>query len=185
MEVGIVVFAGWANWCAPQVWLSFQLPFFQAFFSFRGIDWFCGQHLPHESDSIISAGLTEVRVLALSLFHGLCWTCPFGCVLWSCYCLAPSWVEWKVGLCKGQILLADPCLAKVPRGARTDFADLCLFDCFAASSAVALSTFFVPRAFCDLRRTLHISLPLRTALTGFLVVLCQGEMPIGLGGDLQ
>ena len=61
-----------------------------------------------------AAGLAEVRVLSLSLFHGLCWTCPFGCVLWSCYCLAPSWVEWKVGLCKGQILLADPCLTKVP-----------------------------------------------------------------------
>ena len=90
-----------------------------------------------------------------------------------------------MGLCKGQILLADLCLAKVPRGARTDFADWYLFDCFAASSAVASSTFFVPHAFCDLRRTLHISLPLRTALTGFLVVLCQGEMPIGLGGDLR
>jgi len=113
-EVGIVVSAGWASWCAPPVWLSFQLPFFQAFFSFRGIDWSCGQHLPHESDSIIFASLAEVRVLGLSLFHGLCWACPFGCVLWSCYCLAPSWVEWKVGLCKGQILLADPCLTKVP-----------------------------------------------------------------------
>ena len=63
---------------------------------------------------VTAAGLAEVRVLSLSLFHGLCWTCPFGCVLWSCYCLAPSWVEWKVGLCKGQILLADPCLTKVP-----------------------------------------------------------------------
>ena len=184
-EVGIVVSAGWASWCAPPVWLSFQLPFFQAFFYFRGIDWSCGQHLPHESDSIIFAGLAGVRVIGLSLFHGLCWACPFGCVLWSCYCLAPSWVEWKVGLCKDQILLADPCLAKVPRGAHTDFANWCLFDCFVASSAVASSTFFVPRAFCDLHRTLHISLPLRTALTGFLVVLCQGEMPIGLGGDLR
>ena len=90
-----------------------------------------------------------------------------------------------MGLCKGQILLADPCLAKVPRGARTDFAYWCLFDCFAASSAVASSTFFVPHVFCDLCRTLHISLPLRIALIGFLVVLCQGEMPIGSGGDLR
>ena len=80
--------AGWASWCSPPVWLSFQLPFFQAFFSFWGIDWFCGQHLSHEIDSIISAGLAEVRVLGLFLFHGLCWTYPFGCVLWSCYCLA-------------------------------------------------------------------------------------------------
>ena len=90
-----------------------------------------------------------------------------------------------MGLCKGQILLADPCLAKVPPEVCTGFADLCLFGCFAASSAVASSTFFVPHAFCDLHLTLHISLPPRTALTDFLVVLCQGEMPIGLEGDLR
>ena len=90
-----------------------------------------------------------------------------------------------VGSCKGQVLLADPGLVKVQQGVYTSFAGLCLFDCFAASSAVASSTFFVPHALCDRRRTLHISLPLRTALIGFLVVLCQGEMPIGLGGDLR
>ena len=87
--------------------------------------------------------------------------------------------------CKDQILLVGQCLAKVPPEVCTGFVDLCLLGCFAASSAVASSTFFVPHAFCDLRRTLHISLPLRTALSGFLVVLYQGEMPIGLGGDLR
>ena len=90
-----------------------------------------------------------------------------------------------VGLCRDQILLFDPYFAKNQQGVYTSFVDWCLFGCFAASSAVASSTFFVPHAFCDLRRTLHISLPLRTALIGFLVVFYQGEMPIGLGEDLR
>ena len=87
--------------------------------------------------------------------------------------------------CKDQILLVGQCLAKVPPKVCTGFADLCLFGCFAASSVVASSTFFIPHAFCDLRLTLHIYLPPRLVLTGFLVVFCQDGMPIGLGGDLR
>ena len=90
-----------------------------------------------------------------------------------------------VGSCKGQVLLADPGLAKIQQGVYTSFAGLCLFDCFAASSAVASSVFFVPHASCDLCRILHIFLPPHIVLTDFLVALCRGEMPIGLGGGLQ
>ena len=90
-----------------------------------------------------------------------------------------------VGLCKDQILLVDPYLAKVQQGVCTDFADWCLFDCFVASSAVASLTFFVRPFACGLLRTLRISLPPHTILTDFLVALCRGGMPIGLGGDLR
>ena len=112
VEVGIVVFAGWASWCAPPVWLSFQLPFFQVSFSFRGTDLFCDQHLPHESDRIISAGPAKVRVLGLFLFLGPCWTCLFDDVLLGCCCFAPSEFVWVVGLCRDQILLFDPYFAR-------------------------------------------------------------------------
>ena len=74
----IVVFAGWANWCAPQVWLSFQPPFSQVFSSFRDTDWLCGQHLSHENGRIISVDPPEVHGLSPFPFRGLCWTCLFG-----------------------------------------------------------------------------------------------------------
>ena len=90
-----------------------------------------------------------------------------------------------VGLCKDRILLVDPYLAKVQQGVCTDFADWCLFVCFVASSAVASLNFFVRPFACGLLRTLHISLHPHTILTDFLVALCQGGMPIGLGGDLR
>jgi len=61
----------------------------------------------------------------------------------------------------------------------------CLFDCFVASSTVASLTFFVRPFACGLLRTLRISLPPHTILTDFLVALCRGGMPIGLGGDLR
>ena len=142
-EVGIAVFAGQASWCALRAWHSFQLQFFRVSFSFQDTDWFCGQHLPHESDRTVSAGPAKVRGLSLFLFLGPCWTYPFDGVLWSCCCLAPSEVVWVVGLCKDRILLVDPYLAKVQQGVCTDFADWCLFDCFVDSSAVASLTFFV------------------------------------------
>ena len=90
-----------------------------------------------------------------------------------------------VGLCKDRILLVDSYLAKVQQGVCTDFADWCLFDCFVASSAVASLTFFVRPFACDLLRTLYISPRPHIILTDFLVVLCRGGMPIGLGGDLR
>ena len=121
-EVGIAVFAGQASWCALRAWHSFQLQFFRVSFSFQDTDWFCGQHLPHESDRTVSAGPAKVRGLVLFLSLGPCWTCPFDGVLWSCCCLVPSGVVWVVGLCKGRILLVDPCLAKVQQGVYTDFA---------------------------------------------------------------
>ena len=68
----IVVFAGWANWCAPQVLLSFPPPFSQVFSSFRDTNWSCDQRLSHESDRIVFAGLPEVHGLSLSLFCGPC-----------------------------------------------------------------------------------------------------------------
>ena len=133
----------------------------------------------------ISAGPAKVRGLGHFLSLGPYWSCPFDDVLWSCCCLAPSGVVWVVGLCKDRILLVDPYLAKVQQGVCTDFADWCLFDCFVASSAVASLTFFVRPFACGLLRTLRISLPPHTILTDFLVALCRGGMPIGLGGDLR
>ena len=90
-----------------------------------------------------------------------------------------------VGLCKDQILLVDPYLAKVQQGVFTDFANWCLFDCFIASSVVASLSFFVRPFACGLLQTLHISLPPHTVLTDFLVALYRGGMPIGLGGELR
>ena len=90
-----------------------------------------------------------------------------------------------VGLCKDRILLVDPYLAKVQQGVCTDFADWCLFDCFVARSAVASLSFFVRPFTCGLLRTFRISLPPHTILIDFLVALCRGGMPIGLGGDLR
>ena len=184
-EVGIAVFAGQPSWCALRVWHSFQLPFFQVSFSFRDTDLFCDQHLPHESDRIISAGSAKVRGLGLFLFCGPVGPPPFDGVLWNCCCLAPSEVVWVVGLCKDRILLVDPYLAKVQQGVCTDFADWCLFDCFVASSAVASLTFFARPFACGLLRTWRIFPPPHTTLIDFLVALCQGGMPIGLGGDLR
>ena len=91
---------------------------------------------------------------------------------------------WVVGLCKDRTLFADPCLVKVPREVRIDVG-LSWLGCFAASSAVASSAFFVPLFVCGLLWTLRIFLPPHIILTDFLVVLCQGEMPIGLGEDLR
>ena len=89
-----------------------------------------------------------------------------------------------VGLCKDQTPLVDPCLAKVPQEVCIDI-DLSWFGWFAANSVVASSVFFVPHASCDLCQILHIFLPPHIVLTYFLVALCRGEMPIGLGGGLQ
>ena len=91
---------------------------------------------------------------------------------------------WEVGLCKDRTLLADPCLAKVPQEVCIDV-DLVWLGCFAANSAIASSIFFVPLFICGPLRTLRIFLPPHTILTNFLVVLCRGEMPIGLGEDLR
>ena len=89
-----------------------------------------------------------------------------------------------VGLCKDRTFLADPCLAKVPQEVCIDV-DLCWVGCFAANSVVAPSAFFVTLLVCDPPQTLRIFLPPRIILTDFLVVLYQGEMPIGLGEDLR
>ena len=89
-----------------------------------------------------------------------------------------------VELCKDRTLLADPCLAKVPQEVCIDV-DLGWLGCFAANSVVASSVFFVPPFIYGLLRTLHISPPPHIALTDFLVALCRGEMPVGLGGDLR
>ena len=59
-----------------------------------------------------------------------------------------------VGLCKDQILLADPCLAKVPQEVCIDV-DWVWLGCFAANSAVASSIFFVPLFICGPLRTLR------------------------------
>jgi len=184
-EVGIVEFAGQASWCVPRVWHFFQLPFFQVSFSFRDTDLFCDQHLPHESDRIISAGSAKVRGLGLFLFLGPCWTCLFDDVLLGCCCFAPSEFVWVVGLCRDQILLFDPYFAKNQQGVYTGFVDWCLFGCFAASSAVASLTFFARPFACGLLRTWRIFPPPHTTLIDFLVALCQGVMPAGLGGDLR
>ena len=48
-----------------------------------------------------------------------------------------------VGLCRDQVLLVDPYLAKDQHVVCADFADWYLFDCFVASSAVASISFFV------------------------------------------
>ena len=89
-----------------------------------------------------------------------------------------------VGLYKDRTLLADPCLAKVPWEVYIDV-DLGWFGCFATNSVVASSAFFVPLFACGPLRTLRIFLPPHIILTDFLVVLCLGEMPIGLGEDLR
>ena len=89
-----------------------------------------------------------------------------------------------VELSKDRTLLADPCLAKVPQEVCIDV-DLGWLGCFAANSAAASSAFFVPLFVCGPLQTLRIFLPPHIILTDFLVVLCQGEMPIGLGEDLR
>ena len=89
-----------------------------------------------------------------------------------------------VGLCKDRTLLANLCLAKVPREVCIDV-DLGWLGCFAANSVVASSAIFVLLFVCSPLRTLHIFLSPRTVLTDFLVVLYRGEMPIGLGEDLR
>ena len=89
-----------------------------------------------------------------------------------------------MGLCKDQILLADPCLAKVPQEIHTGV-DLRWLGYFVANFVVASSVFFVPPFVYGLLRTLHISPSPHTALTSFLGALCRGEMPIGLGEDLR
>ena len=67
----MVVLVVWASWCAPQVWLSFQLHSLKSFFFFRDIDWLCDQHLSHESGRTIFGGLPEVHGLGLFLVLGL------------------------------------------------------------------------------------------------------------------
>ena len=90
-----------------------------------------------------------------------------------------------VGLCRDQAPLADPYLVKVPQEVCIDVIDLCWLGCFATNSVVASSAFFVPLAVCAPPQTLRIFLPPHIILTDFLVVLYQGEMPIGLGEDLR
>ena len=107
--------------------------------------------------------------------------------LWLCsleLLLSCSFRGWEVRLCKDQTLLADPCLARVPQKVHIGV-DLRWLGYFVANFAVASSAFFVPPFVYGLLRTLHISPPPHTALTDFLVALCRGEMPVGLGGDLR
>ena len=67
-----------------------------------------------------------------------------------------SKVEQVVGLCKGQDLLVDLSLTKVPQGICIGVVGLCCFDCPVGSFAVASSALFVPLAFCGLHLILCI-----------------------------